>query len=117
MSKYQHTPGPYEVIDETDIDNALWIYAPDRENGERSIATVRDGQRGGFNTSPQSAETWANARLFAASPALLAACEAMLADYEAIVESDYGGTSHYAPMMQRAAAARAAIKAATGENE
>lgn len=68
-----HTPGPYEVRDETDLNGSLWIVAHDRDGNERSIAEVRDGQRSGFETGPQSPETLANAALFAAAPAMLEA--------------------------------------------
>jgi len=107
----EHTPGPWKDAGREDP-RSTWHYVEAREGGFKTgIATVRGDLKhpGGarFIGSPK-----ANARLIAAAPDLLAACNAIKA-WEDTPNSHYvawPGTLHDA-----IEAARTAIDKATGE--
>lgn len=92
----QHTPGPWSVTSEIDrIFNGELIRPGKPEERNTPVAVVCD-----FNRFDRDDERKANARLIAAAPDLLAACEAALSD----------GPEHFAVAKQL----QAAIARATG---
>lgn len=96
----QHTPGPWYVTSGGYIGSKHDGYVPLR-SPFRTDAFV-DGPE---HSDPTEATLAANARLIAAAPALLAACEALMVRFEATGEA----WMHDPAMVQ----ARAAIAAAT----
>ena len=103
----QHTPGPWQAegdegrfrLGKARFEASVYQLITDQRGGER-LADVRAVQGG-------EDEAWANARLMAAAPDLLACCRAMLELHES---GSWG-----APPGEYLPALRAAIAKATGE--
>ena len=98
-----HTPGPWrvELQDDIDLDGNGYTWA------------VKAEKHNGYVQNPAYANSEANARLIAAAPALLEAAQAMY-------ELHKDGVSHQLQFHQRAAAIvvlRAAITDATGKEK
>ena len=101
-----HTPGPWEMHSPTEGN-------PTTGDGSYCVTAARDGGVLAKIVPQDWHETPANARLIAAAPALLEAAQAMY-------ELHKDGVSHQLQLFQRRAALtalRAAIAAATGEEE
>jgi len=81
MAPQAHTPGPWRVHQMNHADGALWLtigfkdYEGTSDPDGRWIGPVADLRF----LNAREEEQWANARLIAAAPDLLAACEAMSA--------------------------------------
>ena len=74
MSETKHTPGPWEVVRHNHIDGDLWLsvnQSADAHGMKQWIAEIK------YLTTGEP-EQWANARLIAAAPRLLAACKTAL---------------------------------------
>lgn len=71
MSESKHTPGPWEVIDIGDGVSGLFIETPPMPFGDHATLRTRVA-----TVWRHYDETIPNARLIAAAPDLLAACEA-----------------------------------------
>lgn len=120
-----YTPGPWCVVVDWDGGKAVHVRATATERWPEGTETVvmlpnrRNGaKRGGrvwFN--PPTPETLANARLIAAAPSLLAACQVALAFVEAVACADVGDDERH-PHCESARQALdeivAAINQATG---
>ena len=74
MSQSKHTPGPWFVFPGTYCVGGPFVPDPGDDPGQRTAAVAVCGTRLRFK-----AEAEANARLIAAAPDLLAACEEYLA--------------------------------------
>ena len=72
-----HTPGPLEARDVQQ--NWIEILGPEVSGTQRILATVLPTQ---YAHLGKSAEQWANAKLFAAAPDLLAACLTAIAYFD-----------------------------------
>lgn len=83
----KHTPGPWTVDTQWTHGNAGFVHAG--EGSPRAGARVAIVTGMGGPTGPWWDEAEANARLIAAAPDLLAACEAALAWHECETESDH----------------------------
>ena len=94
-----HTPGPWRIIDGT------FVYKLDESEQNRFHLQVAAGFAGRNRTSTE--EIFANARLIAAAPDLLAALEIVVSDWTAQFERN----GHLAPTWCKQA--RAAIAKAT----
>lgn len=70
MSTHKHTPGPWKFGKELGARNGEWLVSFDAGSKWRGIAIAET------RTGPGSEE--ANARLIAAAPELLEACQAMI---------------------------------------
>ena len=101
MSK--HTPGPWFAQDTRLVGGQVAVVGPnhDRKAGEQGVMVVA-------HVNGRSGEQGANARLIAAAPDLLAACELTLAH---LTSAAHRETKIIPPVL---AALRAAIAKATG---
>ena len=101
--KTQHTPGPWSYFEQNTWGGALprVRYGCVRSPGPDSFVIVNGCAPGGIEE-----EQRANARLIAAAPDLLAACENFVESYE---------SSQSWPTQAQVDAARAALAQATGE--
>ena len=102
MSAIKHTPGPWKHEDRT------YVYALNEQGSNRFYVDVQRGRANGELT--QLAELLANARLIAAAPDLLEACEHFMKSMEAAMTD---GLQLNLPMHEQAM--RAAIRKAKGE--
>ncbi len=66
-----HTPGPWRIVDNTDLDGGLWIVVDHDEVGPVSIAVVRPG----CDEARELGSNKANAHLIASAPKLLEALQ------------------------------------------
>lgn len=99
MTNRNHTPGPWEAVDKRpDGFRGYSIF-----HGDQFVAHVGDSD----SVTPIDA----NARLIAAAPELLEACELLIEQYEASGDFTIGGKLTNRPFSM----ARAAIAKATGE--
>lgn len=101
MSAFKGTPGPWFAGEQSDISGWVEIRVPGYSRNPVACATPADA---GDAEARRDAETLANARLIAAAPELLEACEA-------IVSSIEGGPVEPEDAI---ASVRAAIAKATG---
>jgi hypothetical protein len=116
----QHTPGPWRIHEATEspqigvvanLGEKPWTYASawvSRGNKIIAETTMQCGAVGGFPRVQVYEEMMSNARLIAAAPELLAACEALLRLYGPDGDFASNATKTYD-------AARAAIAKATME--
>lgn len=109
MSEFKGTPGEWRVNDETGV------LAVDGKAFNGQWKSIVDHVRGQSRTATQ-----ANARLIAAAPELLAACQSLLARFEGILRGSL--SAHDAPTVASIVnshsdviEARAAIRKALGE--
>jgi hypothetical protein len=120
MSESKHTPGPWAV--HSIFPNVVVPYdqssrslgASEDEDADRKryavpIATAERDKMSGFSHERTREEAEANARLIAAAPDLLAACEAMLLDYESQFGMDYCECDSSVGLTCNACRTRAAI--------
>lgn len=108
----KHTPGPWSVDD--DPRHGLNTLILDRRND--IVASTADSCMTDSDLAIAGSECEANARLIAAAPDLLAACEAMLPHLEAMIERAnpaHEDTGHYSDQTA-VRLARAAIAKARG---
>lgn len=106
MSESKHTPGPWEIVRTEPSSHGVGRFKI--ISGQWSVAETFCGIN----------EEEANARLIAAAPDLLEACEASLNALVGIIESDYQTRSNPRPADNDPAVVllRAAIAKAKGEN-
>lgn len=98
-----HTPGPWEAAHPGNYDaDGIAVYARNKAGLRYTIAAVR------YLGTADPAPAEANARLIAAAPALLKACEAIITDLERFVSRQGPGPD------ARLAALKAAIAQAEG---
>ena len=69
-----HTPGPWRIVDNTDLDGGLWIVVDHDEVGPVSIAAVRQG----CDEARELGSNKANAHLIASAPDMIEALSAAL---------------------------------------
>jgi hypothetical protein len=144
-TKLEHTPGPWHWrIGENGqgAEATTLVGAPDKwlscsyfcfgwkEGSESSRGPLgKPGHEHNHAPTVLSAEGWhgsgdinidihgPDARLIAAAPELLAALEAVVTPYEAVIDDEYSGTIHKAGRLVVAIQARAAIAKAKGIEE
>jgi hypothetical protein len=105
MQKQAHTPGPWRVEQQDDMD----------VEGNGYVWAVRAEGHGSYCQNPARSNSLANARLMAASPCLLAALYATLGIVEQVFEEDAGSFND--DLGALITEARAAIAKAQGAPE
>jgi hypothetical protein len=112
MSESKHTPGPWVVEYSRDYyrrDRPIGINAPNDAGVPGAVGHIV--RRNGIGL-PSSDRAKANARLIAAAPDLLSACEAMLLDYESQFGMNYCECDSSVGLTCNACRTRAAINKA-----
>lgn len=123
MSKMAHTPGPWFVLNDTDVftdlgaANALGIHADDSDGWHIADCSMGATLVGGECVEMDYAERQANARLIAAAPDLLVALEQLVSDYERGIHVEFGGSPWLKEKLEELDYARAAIAKATGASD
>lgn len=109
MSEAKFTPGPWELIAEPELTVVIASGEPRIDNKAFGVALIPHGD--GANAIPWETKE-ANARLIAAAPDLLAACQATVEMFDAMF-------SLFGPLQGREGSVRqmlvASISKATGE--
>lgn len=105
MTRAKHTPGPWAFV--AGVDGDLWVEGPDPAANVICDIVGREGEGTG-------AEDEANARLIAAAPELLAACQAALSVGEALDRPDENQRIYLGKRVVEQL--RAAITGATGRD-
>ncbi len=110
MGELMHTPGPWALIERAD---ERYIVSETETDWDGDRKMVCDLFRGGYSYDDAPHAVHANALLIAASPTLLEALEALLADCgDAGADGYVENSIHFGKLR----AARAAIALATGKD-
>ncbi len=118
MGETKFTPGPWEVVDRTDLGERFWIEVEHPEVGNVSLAAVR----GGCDEADEIGDDLANAHLIAAAPDLYAELDGLAKEIwgawtaaEADIRSALGNTN-YNVVKRRLEQAQIALAKARGES-